>query len=122
MSYIDNFRSQSIMRWTYLNEQCNAKKANQFYKKNIRLIKNMLSDQVDLKQLEPLLADENDYARLDAACVLLFVCPEKSEKVLKEISQYVGIKKGMLAITAENMLIEWYKGNVTLENMLQNVK
>jgi len=82
----------------------------------------MLSNQVDLRLLEPLLADENDYVRLDVACVLLFVCPEKSEKVLKEISQYVGLKKGMLAITAENMLIEWYKGNVTLESMLQNVK
>lgn len=110
------------MRWTYLNEQCNARKANQFYKKNARLVKDMLSNQVDLRLLEPLLADENDYVRLDVACVLLFVCPEKSEKVLKEISQYVGLKKGMLAITAENMLIEWYKGNVTLESMLQNVK
>lgn len=119
MNYIETFRTLSIKRWTYLNEQQNARKANQFYKKSVLLVKDMLSNQVDLMQLEPLLADENDYVRLESACVLLFVCPEKSEKVLKEIAQYIGLKKGMLAITAETMLYEWYKGNITLESSLR---
>ncbi len=59
------------MRWTYLNEQSNSRKANTFYKKSIQVIKEMLDNKIDLMTLQPLLSDENDYARLDTACILL---------------------------------------------------
>lgn len=117
--HVRSFKNNARQRWTFLNEETNARQANKYYKKNMSLLREMHSKGIDINILQPLLYDESDYVRLDAACVLLFFCPEEARAALEEISDYKGIMKGMLGITAEAMLAEWQCGNVTFEGMIE---
>lgn len=116
--HVQSFKNNAQQRWTFLNEETNARQANKYYKKKYVPAAGNAQQGIDMKILQPLLYDESDYVRLDAACVLLFFCPEEARAVLEEISDYKGIMKGMLGITAEAMLAEWQCGNVTFEGMI----
>lgn len=81
--------------------------------RNIQKIRKELKSNVEygLEKLLPFLQHQNRFVRLETAISVVPIQPDRSKKVLLELSG----TRGLTAFNAKMTLLEWEKGNLTFD-------